>query len=136
MHVTTEFVHEGFGYLNARKLEQFFGLYSPALSNPSLATMGLPTNKTGFQAFVGMFYEAFSQPEFLPQTVLTDGPTAMFRWTFKGKHTGVFNGVKPTGKPVEVTCFTTFRRGADGLVDEQYDLADMGTLMRQIGAAP
>ena len=78
-----------------------------------------------------MFYEAFSQPEFLPQTVLMDGPTAMFRWTFKGKHTGVFNGVKPTGKPVEVTCFTTFRRGADGLVEEQYDLADMGTLLRQ-----
>ena len=135
MTSTSDFVSEGFGYLNARNLDRFLALYAPTLRNPSLAALGLPTDKGGFQAFVGSFYEAFSEPQFLPQTVLTEGPTAMFRWTFKGKHTGVFNGMAPTGKNVEVMCFTTFRRGADGRVEEQYDLADLPTLMRQIGPA-
>jgi len=133
-NVTIKFVEDGFGYLNTRNLEAFFALYSEDLRNPSLANMGLPTNKAGFQAFVSTFYSAFSEPRFLPQRILVDGDSTMFRWVFKGKHTGDFNGIKPTGKNVEVSCFTGFRLGPDGKVIEQHDVADMVTLLRQIGA--
>jgi predicted ester cyclase len=133
---TDKLVAEGFGYLNAKKTEEFFSLYSEDLRSPTLANMGLPTNKDGFKAFVNMFYAAFSETQFLPQTVLTEGDTAMFRWVFKAKHTGDFNGVEPTGRQVEVDAFTTFRRGADGKVIVQHDVADLVTLLRQIGAMP
>jgi predicted ester cyclase len=134
--VTAKFVNDGFGYLNARNLDAFFALYSADLRNPSLANLGLPTSLEGFKAFLGSFYASFSEPKFLPQKIVCDGPATMFRWVFKGKHTGDFNGVKPTGKPVEVTCFTSFQRGEDGLIIEQHDGADLLTLMRQIGALP
>jgi predicted ester cyclase len=131
-----KFVSDGFGYLNARKLDAFFDLYSADMRNPSLANMGLSTNLEGFKAFVNSFYASFSEPQFLPQKVVCEGNEVMFRWNFRGKHTADFNGVKPSGKSVEVTCFTSFRRGPDGKVIEQYDGADMLTLLRQIGALP
>jgi predicted ester cyclase len=130
------FVNDGFGFLNARNLDAFFGLYSDDLRNPSLAKLGLPTNKDGFRAFVGGFYASFSQPKFTPQTIVCSGDTAMFRWVFTGQHTSDFNGVKPTGKNVEVDAFTCFRLGSGGKIVEQHDLGDMLSLFKQLGAIP
>ena len=134
--VTEQFVRDGFSYLNARDLDTFFGLYAEDVRNPSMANLGLPTNKEGFKAFVNGFYAAFSEPRFTPQRILCDGDLAMFRWVFTGRHTGDFNGIKPTGKQVQIDCFTTFRLGPDGKVIEQHELGDMLTLLKQIGAAP
>lgn len=106
------------------------------IHNPTLTVLGLPTNKAGFKAFVGTFYTSFSETQFLPQKVLVEGDTAMFRWIFRGIHTGDFNGVKPTGKKVEINAFTAFKLGNDGKVIEQHDVADLVTLMRTIGAMP
>lgn len=131
---TKKFVEDGFGYLNQRKLEAFFGLYSEDLRNPSLAHMGLPTNKEGFKAFVGGFYSAFSDAQFLPQEIVCAGEIAMFRWVFKGTHTGPFNGVSPTGRRVEVDAFTSFHMASDGKIIEQHDLSDLLGLMKQLGA--
>ena len=133
---TVKFVNDGFGFLNARNLTAFFDLYSADLRNPTMANLGLPTNKEGFMTFVNGFYASFSEPQFLPQKILCEGDSTMFRWVFKGKHTGDFNGVKPTGKSVEITCFTSFRMLPDGKIIEQYDGGDLLTLMRQIGALP
>lgn len=133
--VTEQFVRDGFGFLNARALDSFFALYSDDLRNPGLANMGLPPNKDGFKAFINGFYAAFSEPAFTPQQILCDHPVAMFRWVFTGKHTGEFNGLPPTGKSVKVEGFTTFRMGPDGKVVEQHEVADMLTLLKQLGAA-
>jgi len=129
-----KFVRDGFGYLNARNLDAFFALYSEDVRNPSLAKLGLPINKDGFRAFVGGFYASFSDPRFTPRSIVCSGDTAMFRWVFTGKHTADFNGVKPTGKNVDVDCFTTFRMAHDGKVIEQHDLGDMLSLFKQLGA--
>ena len=134
--VTQQFVENGFGYLNAKNLDAFFALYAENLSNPSLKNMGLTPDKGGFQKFVGGFYESFSGAKFTPQTILCQDDRAMFRWIFSGKHTGVFNGVKPTGKSVEIDCFTSFRMGPDGKIVEQHEVGDMLSLLKQIGALP
>jgi len=135
--VTEQFVREGFGYyLNARNLDAFFALYAEDARYPSLARMGLPTNKEGFRAFVNGFYTAFSEPRFAPQRILCDGDTTMFRWIFSGTHTGDFNGIKPTGKPVQIDAFSTFRVDTSGQVVEQHEVGDTLTLLKQIGALP
>jgi len=131
---TKDLVAKGFGYLNERNLDAFFGLYSDDLRNPTLESMGLPTNKDGFKAFVNVFFTSFGSPQFLPQKVLCEGDTAMFHWVFKAQHTGEFQGVKASGKPVEFNAFVRFRVASDGKVIEQFDCADLATLMRQIGA--
>jgi predicted ester cyclase len=132
---TQELVAKGFAYLNERKLDAFLELYSNDLHNPTLAAMGLPTNKQGFKSFISVFYESFGSTQFLPQKVLCEGDTAIFHWVFKGQHTGEFNGVKPSGKRVEIDAFVRFRVASDGKVIEQFDCADLPTLMRQIGAS-
>ena len=131
---TRKFVEDGFGYLNKRNLDAFFALYSEDLRNPSLASMGLPTNKEGFKSFVGVFFGSFAEPQFLAQEIVCAGDTAMFRWIFKGVHTGELNGVKATGRRVAVDAFTSFRMAADGKIVEQHDLSDLFGLMKQIGA--
>lgn len=134
--VTLQFVENGFGYLNDKKLEPFFALYAENLSNPSMKNLGLTPDKDGFKKFVSGFYESFSGARFTPQNILCQDDRAMFRWIFTGKHTGTFNGVKATGRPVEVDCFTTFRMGSDGKIVEQHDVGDMLSLLKQIGALP
>jgi steroid delta-isomerase-like uncharacterized protein len=129
-------VEEGFGYLAEQNLEPFFELYDEKLYNASLALMGLPTTKEGFKLFVSGFYASFSNAQFLPQTVVCEGDTTMFRWVFKGVHTADFNGIPPTGKAVEISAFTTFKLGPNGKIIEQYDLADLATLLRQLGVMP
>lgn len=131
-----KFVNDGFGYLNERNLDAFFNLYAEDLQNPSLAKLGLPTTKDGFRAFVGGFYASFSEPRFTPQTIVCSGDTAMFRWIFTGRHTGDFNGVKPTGRNVEIDCFTTFRMAPSGKIVEQHELGDLWSLFRQLGTIP
>jgi hypothetical protein len=37
---------------------------------------------------------------------------------------------------VEIAAFTSFRMGPDGKIIEQHDLADLVTLLKQIGARP
>lgn len=133
--VTKKFVEDGFGYLNARDLVRFFDLYAADMRSPSLENLGLPTSKQGFETFVNGFYTSFSGSRFLPQRILCDGDTTMFHWIFEGKHTGDFNGIPATGKDVRISAFTTFRLGPDGKVIEQHDLADLATLMRQLGVA-
>lgn len=127
-------VEDGFGYLNRRELEKFFELYSDDLRDPTLANLGLPTNKDGFKLFVGGFYASFSNPQFTAQKIVCEGDTTMFHWTFKGRHSGEFNGIPATGKEVDINAFTRFRLGGDGKIVEQHDVADLTTLARQLGA--
>jgi steroid delta-isomerase-like uncharacterized protein len=134
--VTERFVEDGFGLLNARQLDQFFGLYASELRNPGLPTLGLPATKDGFRTLVGAFYQSFSDARFVPQKICCAGDTAMFRWVFRGRHTGPFQGIPATGKTVEVNAFTSFRVGPSGTIIEQHDHADVPTLLRQLGVMP
>jgi predicted ester cyclase len=59
--------------------------------------------------------------------------TARGRWT--GKHTGEFNGIAATGKPVEFSWIDMMHVVNGKVVEEYFEMNPMA-IMQQIGAVP
>ena len=57
------------------------------------------------------------------------------RSTISGRHEGEFNGIPPTGREVTFSCLT-ISRCQDGRIEEEWELADTVSLLRQVGALP
>lgn len=66
---------------------------------------------------------------------LAEGDLVAFTWTMSGTHKGVFAGVAPTGKAINVTGMNV-ERFRDGKIVEHWSQFDSLGLMRQIGAVP
>jgi steroid delta-isomerase-like uncharacterized protein len=68
----------------------------------------------------------------------TEGDYVATRSTIRGRHAGELMGTPATGREVEFTCLT-ISRCSDGKIDEEWELVDVGGLMRQVtpeAAAP
>lgn len=76
---------------------------------------------TGFSDIVFTFDDAFGQGEKIAK-----------HWHFKGKHTGEFFGIPPTGKIVEVEGVTLVKMRGDKIAMEQ-DFMDNSVFMQQLG---
>jgi predicted ester cyclase len=53
-----------------------------------------------------------------------------------GTHNGEFMGVAPTAAPVDLQLIDIMRFDGAGLVCEHWGVADMLTLMQQLGVVP
>ena len=58
------------------------------------------------------------------------------RLTATGTHKGEFMGVPPTGRHVDVQLIDIMRFDGAGLVCEHWGVADMLSLMQQLGVVP
>jgi predicted ester cyclase len=67
--------------------------------------------------------------------ILEDHDHAVVRGRWKGKHTGEFNGLPATGKPVEFTFIDIFEIVNEKVRRETFEMNPM-TIMVQIGAVP
>ena len=65
----------------------------------------------------------------------TEGDYVATRSTIRGRHEGELLGTPPTGRDVEFTCLT-ISRCRDGKIEEEWELADTMSLLRQVGALP
>lgn len=99
-------------------------------------TPGLPSTKEGTLAFFEMMRSAFPDLDMAVDDVLVDGAKAVARVTFTGTHQGDFMGMPATGKAVDVQIIDIMRFDDAGLVCEHWGVADMMSLMEQIGAIP
>ena len=84
----------------------------------------------GFRQAVGAFRQAFSGIHFTEDGLFADGDIVVLRWTFRGTHTGEFNGIPATGRRVTTTGVDIFRM-ATGKIMERWTYDD-GSLMRQL----
>ncbi len=57
------------------------------------------------------------------------------RKVFTGTHRGAFQGIEPTGRPVEIQVFDIVRV-ADGKIVEHWNCVDRLGLLAQLGALP
>jgi predicted ester cyclase len=89
----------------------------------------------GFLATSRWLRDAFSNLRFELQETLAEGDTVMAAAVMTGQHTGVFNGIAPTGRPIahkQVHIFTI----ADGQITRHRAVRDDLGLLLQLGWRP
>ena len=93
---------------------------------------GVSSDLEGYKQWVSMGLASFSDISCQADDIVAEGDKVVARWTWKGKHTGEFMGVPPTGKQVAITGISIFRI-ADGKIVEEWGEQDNLGMMQQLG---
>jgi len=70
------------------------------------------------------------------EDLLADGDRTVARVRVTGTHRGSFMGIPPTGASGDIQPIDIMRFDADGQVCEHWGVADMLSLMQQLGVVP
>lgn len=90
----------------------------------------------GVQDFIAMLRTALPDLNFEIEDIFATGDRAAARYTVRGTHTGGdLLGVVPSGRRVQFSEINIYRF-SDGKICENWELADIYGLMRQIGGLP
>ena len=89
----------------------------------------------GLAEVVQGYRNAFPDLSFTIEQQFTEGDYVATRTTIRGRHDGELMGTPPSGRQVEFTGLT-ISRCRDGKIEEEWELVDVTTLLRQIGALP
>lgn len=109
-----------------------------AIASPDLvasANGGDTMNREEFEGMVRGIVGAFSIGRHIIGSQVVEGDTVATRLTWTALHTGEFNGVPASNRPVRV-CGDAFDRIENGKLVEHHAQFDALGLMVQIGAVP
>jgi predicted ester cyclase len=97
---------------------------------------GFPPTKEGTLEFFRSLLAAFPDMRLTVEDLIAGGDKAVARVKVTGTHNGEFMGVPPTGTRVGVELIDIQRFDNAGLVCEHWGVADMLSLMQQLGVVP
>ena len=97
---------------------------------------GTPPTKDGVLAFFESLRTSFPDMRMAVEDVIAADDKAVARVTLSGTHRGEFAGIPPTDKRVEVQLIDIMRFDDAGLICEHWGVADMLSLMQQLGVVP
>jgi len=99
---------------------------------------GMPAvpTKEGTLEFFRILLSAFPDWRMTVEDLIASGDKAVARVKVTGTHKGEFMGVPPTGTRVDVQLIDIMRFDGAGLVCEHWGVADMLSLMQQLGVVP
>ena len=129
--IVHRFYEEVFNRKNTAALDEFIDPQAVDHSAP----VGAPGGIAGAKQFAGMFLAAFPDVRFTVEDLIAEGDQVVARLTQSGTHRGVFLGLPPTGKRVQVTGMEIFRL-ADGKIVEHWNNYDDLRLFQQLGVLP
>jgi steroid delta-isomerase-like uncharacterized protein len=89
----------------------------------------------GLAEMVQAYRSALSGLSVTIEHQFTEGDYVATRSTIRGRHDGDLMGTPASGRDVAFTCLT-ISRCRDGKIEEEWELVDTMTLLRQIGAFP
>lgn len=89
----------------------------------------------GAKQFATMLRTAFPDLHINIEDQIAEGDKVASRWTAIGTHQGTFQGLPPTGRPIEITGMV-ITRIANGKIVEQWGNPDLLSMMQQLGAIP
>jgi steroid delta-isomerase-like uncharacterized protein len=95
----------------------------------------LPT-KEGTLEFFRVLLAAFPDWRMTVEDLIASGDKAVARVQVTGTHKGEFLGVPPAGARVDVQLIDIMRFNGTGQVCEHWGVADMLSLMQQLGVVP
>ena len=88
-----------------------------------------------YRQFTTCFFIAFPDLQATIEDLIAEGDKVAVRQTWRGTHTGNFQGISPTGKQVTFTSLEVYHIAGGKLAEEWVEL-DMLGLMQQLGAIP
>ena len=97
---------------------------------------GLPPTKQGTLEFFRTVLAAFPDWRMTVEDLIAGGDKTVARVTATGTHKGEFMGVPPAGARVDVQLVDIMRFDGAGLVGEHWGVADMLSLLQQLGVVP
>jgi steroid delta-isomerase-like uncharacterized protein len=97
---------------------------------------GVPPTKEGTLDYFRSLLTAFPDMRMDVEDLIASDDKTVARVRATATHRGEFMGVPPTGAHVEVRLIDIMRFDGDGLVSEHWGVADMLSLMQQLGAVP
>lgn len=77
------------------------------------------------------YLSGFSEIEWNIVDAFGQGDKLVKHWNFKGKHTGVFFGIEPTGNYLDLSG-TTIVTVVDGKIAKEHDFFDMKSMLDQL----
>ncbi len=119
---------------NAGDAKKVAGTYA---ENATFVQSGMPEVKgrDAIQAHVQKNMDAFPKAKYAVWRSWQKGDILVAEWVVNGTHTGEFLGLKGTEKPVGVHGASITWMTPEGLIKEQHDYFDAGTVMSQVGAS-
>ena len=97
---------------------------------------GLPPTKEGTLDFFRILLAAFPDMRMNVEDLIASEDKTVARVRVTGTHKGEFMGVPPTGTRVEMQLIDIMRFGGTGRVCEHWGVADMLSLLQQLGVVP
>lgn len=97
---------------------------------------GLPPTKEGVIAYFRSLLTSFPDMQMNVEDVIASENKAVARVTATATHQGEFMGIPPTGKAVEMQLIDIMRFDDAGLVCEHWGVAELLSLMQQLGVVP
>ena len=116
----------GFGDLLADDFAEHQGAGGP----------GFPPTKEGTLEFFRTLLAAFPDWRMTVEDLIAGGNKTVARVTVTATHKGPFMGIPPNGTRVELQLIDIMKFDRAGLVREHWGVADMLSLMQQLGALP
>ncbi len=95
---------------------------------------GLHPTKTGVLEYFRVLLAAFPDMRMDVEDLIASDDKTVARVT--ATHHGEFMGLPPTGTPVQVRLIDIMKFNDAGLVSEHWGVADMLSLMQQLGVVP
>ena len=97
---------------------------------------GLEPTREGVLEFFRLYRAGFPDLRFEPEDFIASGDKVVTRARATGTNTGEFLGMPPTGKRMDIQLVDIVRFGDDGIGREHWGVADVMTMMQQLGHVP
>jgi len=98
--------------------------------------LDFPPTKEGMLGFFRGLLVAFPDFRMAVEDLIADGDKTVARVRATGTQSGEFLGVPPTDASVEMELIDIMRFDSTGLMCEHWGVADMLSLMQQLGVVP
>ncbi len=123
-----------FQAIDAGDMAKLQGIYS---DDAKFTMSGVPGTMdfNGFMQAAGAFFTAFSKGRHVIKSQLAEGDRVSTYLEWHAVHTGPFNGIPASNKPVKIPAITNHSI-SNGKITEHIAMIDALSLMQQIGAIP
>jgi steroid delta-isomerase-like uncharacterized protein len=128
-----ELLHRSLEGWNRQDLATYRELYAP-----DAVIRGVGPEPLGIEETLGVyraFFAGFPDLRLTVDETVEEGERIAVRFTVRGTHEGVFQGIPPTGRPVEVQGFSILHFSA-GRIVERWNQLDQLSMLQQLGVLP